>query len=402
MTDADPPPEPVLTLLAVMLPLAEVEVAHDLDSALALARDSRFDGAVADLSRPGTDARGMLRATRSAQPGVPLWVVTGRDSGGVELWALATTAAGGSGARAGTNATPLDRRILEAHEAATCAVDAQGTIIATNPAWVAVAAANGGRTETCGTGSSYLAACDRAAAHGADGLPAAGVAAGLRGVLAGVQGRYQCEYRWEEPAADRWFSVRIVPTEFDGSVGAVISHVDVTEMYRLQQALAHQTLHDVLTGLPNRLLLADRLTQALAQAERNGTEVCVAFVDLDDFKQVNDFYGHAVGDALLVQVAQRLSGRNRATDTVARYAGDEFVAVFGELASANEAVALAGHMAACLRDPFVVGAEALTISASVGVAVGHDPLGADELLGTADAAMYHAKRCGAGRIQLFA
>ncbi|MBA3523382.1 MAG: GGDEF domain-containing protein, partial [Geodermatophilaceae bacterium] len=259
--------------------------------------------------------------------------------------------------------------------------------------------ANGGRPETCGTGSSYLAVCDRAA-DGAEGLLAADVAIGLRGVLAGVHERYQREYSCHSPSTMRWFSVRIEPVPLDGAVGAVISHVDVTELYRVQRALAHQTLHDVLTGLPNRLLMADRLTQSLAQAERSGTEVGVAFLDLDDFKRVNDEFGHAAGDDLLVQVAHRLSWTQRAVDTVARYSGDEFVAVWGDLASAAEAQMMAGRLAECLVDPFVIGPMAITISASIGVAVGHLPHEAESLLRAADAAMYDAKRRGGGRIQV--
>lgn len=401
VTDAQSVPRSLLALLAEELPTGRVEVVHDLDVALDRLSGTEYDGAVADVRRSGVDARGIVHTLRSAHPHKALSVLTSRADGGVELWTLHDVGLSPRGERSGPRPGLEGHHLLEAHESPTCVVDAVGTIVTTNAAWRGFTIAYDGRPESCGVGNNYLEVCDRATLAGADGLLAAGVADGLRGVLAGGQPRYQCEYPFHGPTSERWFSVRIVPAGFDGGVAAVISHVDVTEMYLIQQSLAHQTLHDVLTGLPNRLLLADRLTQALAQAERSATAVGVAFLDLDDFKGINDRYGHAAGDDLLVQLAQRLTRRKRAADTVSRYSGDEFVAIFGELASTAEALTLAEDLAGCLIEPFVLGATRVSMSASVGVSVGHMAEEADELLQAADAAMYDSKRHGCGRIQLY-
>ena len=169
----------------------------------------------------------------------------------------------------------------------------------------------------------------------------------------------------------------------------------------LVDRFAHQALHDALTGLPNRVLLADRVCQGLSRASRSGTSVAVAFLDLDHFKLINDTQGHAEGDALLRAVAERLSGAVRAGDTVARFGGDEFVVVYEGVASRDEATELAERVRATLEVPFVLGGEKVYVSASLGVAIGGSDATTEELLRDADAAMYHAKIEGRARTQLF-
>ena len=199
----------------------------------------------------------------------------------------------------------------------------------------------------------------------------------------------------------RWFSVRITPADVDGSGGAVVSHVDVTDMHDVQQALAHQALHDGLTGLPNRLLLTDRISQALLDRGRNNGEVAVAFLDLDHFKRVNDSFGHPVGDALLVQVAERLSQRIRATDTLARLSGDEFVVVWRGLNTPDEALALSELLVQALLEPFDLGGPTVNVSASVGLVVASPTDDVEDLLHASDAAMYEAKGHGGNRVRMF-
>jgi len=158
--------------------------------------------------------------------------------------------------------------------------------------------------------------------------------------------------------------------------------------------LAHQALHDPLTGLPNRVLLYDRLEQALRASGRYGGAVALLFVDLDGFKTVNDRCGHETGDQLLVAVARRLQRAVRPSDTPARIGGDEFVVLCDRLPDADEARRLADRILETLRDPFLIARQRLALSASVGIALGAAGEAPDAVVGRADAAMYAAKRRG--------
>jgi diguanylate cyclase (GGDEF)-like protein len=166
--------------------------------------------------------------------------------------------------------------------------------------------------------------------------------------------------------------------------------------------LERQALHDPLTKLPNRLLLMDRARQALMRLHRSHGLVALLFVDLDRFKAVNDNLGHALGDHLLISLAQRLAEMMRDSDTIARLGGDEFVILAEELQSDAEALAVAERVLRALEEPFVVGSTEVSMLASVGVSVSHDPDADPEaLLREADVAMYRAKRSGGYRLELF-
>lgn len=155
------------------------------------------------------------------------------------------------------------------------------------------------------------------------------------------------------------------------------------------------SLHDALTGLPNRALLRQRLDHAVLKAQRSHKMVAVLFVDLDRFKQVNDTYGHRAGDELLVALAERLTGLLRSGDTLARMAGDEFVILCEDLADAGQAEALAVRIDTALADPFQLTDEQLLMTASVGIAfAGRGVDIPEQVLANADAAMYEAKRRG--------
>ena len=189
----------------------------------------------------------------------------------------------------------------------------------------------------------------------------------------------------------------------DGTVDAVVLNTrDVTQRKELERRLAHRATHDDLTGLATRRVLEDRLTHALARRDRETHRVAVVFADLDDFKALNDTFGHAAGDAALCEVAIRLGGVIRAGDTAARLGGDEFVLLLEDLADADQAVATAARCAAALADPLVVDGHTVTLTATIGIAVDTpDTRTADHLLRRADAAMYRAKRDGKGRHLLF-
>jgi len=179
-----------------------------------------------------------------------------------------------------------------------------------------------------------------------------------------------------------------------------VADVLATALARLrgEERMRHDAVHDPLTGLANRTLLRDRLEQALARSRRRGGASGLLFVDFDNFKQVNDEYGHPTGDAVLVELGRRLQKAVRPSDTVARLGGDEFVVVCEEL-DEQTAVALGQRLHDALEQPLLIDGIEHRLSASIGIALGQtDP---DGLLGNADAAVYRAKAHGRGRVELF-
>ncbi len=173
---------------------------------------------------------------------------------------------------------------------------------------------------------------------------------------------------------------------------------DVTDRMWLER----QALHDPLTKLPNRLLLIDRAHQALTRLRRSKGPIALLFIDLDGFKAINDNLGHAVGDHLLISVAERLAEMLRDSDTVARLGGDEFVILAEDLDSDAEALAVAERVLHALEEPFQVGSAEVSMLASVGVSISHDAEGdPEDLLREADVAMYRAKRAGGHNLELF-
>jgi diguanylate cyclase (GGDEF)-like protein/PAS domain S-box-containing protein len=184
-------------------------------------------------------------------------------------------------------------------------------------------------------------------------------------------------------------------------VGRVWTFQDITEHEELKQQLAHQALHDSLTGLPNKSLFRDRVDHAVARLHRNQHRVAVLFVDLDDFKNVNDTLGHWAGDALLVQLGERLRHQLRSTDTAARLGGDEFAVLVDDLTDDDVAVDVAQRVIAVLQEPIVIGTIRLTLTASVGIAYGSERADTDELLRDADIAMYAAKADGKNCSRVF-
>ena len=186
------------------------------------------------------------------------------------------------------------------------------------------------------------------------------------------------------------------------AIGAVIVFRDVSAAKAMALQMAHSAQHDYLTGLPNRMLLNDRIDQAIALAPRHKKQVAVLFLDLDGFKHINDSLGHPVGDQMLQSIATRLVGCVRASDTVSRQGGDEFVVLLSESSQWEDAAITARKMLVAVAEPHQIGSHFLHITTSIGVSVfPDDGADAETLIKNADTAMYKAKENGRQNIQFF-
>lgn len=187
----------------------------------------------------------------------------------------------------------------------------------------------------------------------------------------------------------------------DAVGGIVVTFRDITEQRDLERQLSHRAFHDELTGLANRALFLDRMDHSLRLTRHGGDPVMVLFIDLDDFKEVNDQHGHGVGDEMLRVIADRIRTSTSSGDTAARLGGDEFAVLLEDSGGLDRALDLAERLLASLRDPVRIGNLEVTVLASIGIAVA--PVGANttSLLREADIAMYEAKRAGKGQIRIF-
>ncbi len=224
-------------------------------------------------------------------------------------------------------------------------------------------------------------------------------------VAAGEQTRFALEQRYlQADGSLLWaqLTASAVSDEEGRPFLLVAQVVDLTARRDAEARLAHQALHDPLTDLPNRALFLDRAARALDLGGRGDGGVAILFLDLDRFKVINDSLGHEAGDLLLRATADRLSEVIRPSDTLARFAGDEFAVLCCDVASVEDAVGVAGRLISCLASPLMLGASEVVISASVGVAMAQaEEVEAHALLRNADTAMYLAKGRGRGRVEVF-
>jgi diguanylate cyclase (GGDEF)-like protein/PAS domain S-box-containing protein len=198
---------------------------------------------------------------------------------------------------------------------------------------------------------------------------------------------------------DRWIGARVVNLLDDPDIAGVLVNLhDITRRKQVEDELAYQAFHDALTGLANRSLFMDRVDHAIRRNARTGLDIAVVFLDLDGFKSVNDSLGHAAGDALLCEVAERLKAAVRSEDTVARLGGDEFAVLLEQTRGPiEEAVTVCERILATLSEPIVVEGQPKSVGASLGIAIGSPEATTASLLRDADVAMYRAKEGGRGR-----
>lgn len=188
----------------------------------------------------------------------------------------------------------------------------------------------------------------------------------------------------------------------DQVAGAVIVFHDARQSGTVMREMNHQAQHDFLTGLPNRLLMAERLTHAIGMAKRRHAQIALLFLDLDDFKKINDTLGHAVGDQLLKELAADIVDCVRFTDTVSRHGGDEFVILLTEIEEKQDAAHIAEKLLARFAVPHEIGGHTLTVSPSIGISVyPENGTDAKSLIHNSDAAMYLAKAGGRNNYRFF-
>ncbi|MEW5722344.1 MAG: EAL domain-containing protein [Thermodesulfobacteriota bacterium] len=203
-------------------------------------------------------------------------------------------------------------------------------------------------------------------------------------------------------AYPQWLSITAIPDSRGQTAHYVAVFHDITDIKHKEETIKYQAEHDPLTGLPNRALFNDRLAMTLARAERNREMAALLFVDLDDFKTINDTKGHAVGDLLLKEAAQRLKNCLRSEDTVARLGGDEFLIILPEVAGRGQAAQAASRIVETISAPFFISGHELHVGASLGLTLfpldARDP---ETLVKCADMAMYRAKELGKNNFQVY-
>lgn len=199
-----------------------------------------------------------------------------------------------------------------------------------------------------------------------------------------------------------WENIAVIKNGEGKVTNYVAIFSDITVLKSMERRFHHLAHHDTLTGIPNRLLFQDRLQQALAQAKRQQHALAVLFIDLDNFKTINDTHGHVVGDQLIRMAAERLTQCVRNADTVARLGGDEFVALLVNIKNPQDAESVAKKIISALAKIFVVKGHKLSISASIGVSLyPEDGEDTNTLIKNADTAMYRAKQRGKNNYQLY-
>ena len=292
--------------------------------------------------------------------------------------------------------TVVVEAVLDALPSPTLLLDVEGRVLLANSAWTAAAEFLGDERLAIGIGGDYFAM-----ARTLTGDPRnLAVLERLRGLARGELELVSFDYAFATTQGTRWFHLQASRVDQAGQI--VVTHTDVTSRVSAERASAWQARHDHLTELPNRAHLHELIDAELQQHDRG--PVSVLFLDVDGFKDVNDSLGHEAGDDLLRQIAQRLTGVTRVSDTVGRLGGDEFVVLCRDCDTTG-AEALADRCRASIDRPFDLGGRLVRLGVSIGIATapesGPARLRSSDLVRDADLAMYAAKAAGRNRVRLF-
>jgi len=292
----------------------------------------------------------------------------------------------------------LFQSVLESLAARIAVLDSQGKIVSCNAAWERFASYYGLAPETLGVGANYIQTFLSTTDNQRQSLR---MYEGVRAVLDGRLEYYQEEYQCQLSGADNWYIMSVTPL-VGGVRGAVVSHMDITGRKRAEQQIEYMALHDILTDLPNRQLFMDRINQALARSRRHRKQTAVLYIDLDDFKSINDTLGHQAGDVVLTETAGRLKGLVRESDTVARIGGDEFAVILLDVQKPADAAVVAEKIVRATSAPISIGDQQVEVGASIGISLyPKDGTSIAALLRCADSAMYVAKGLGKGSYSLY-
>jgi len=283
-------------------------------------------------------------------------------------------------------------------------VEADGTIATVNRAWREFANAQDPSLSKAIEGADYFALCDAAVARG--DRDAGKVASVIRQVLSGAATQGNWEYRFEDSrTGPGWFLVKVSRIVSEGPARVLVARENVTDRKAKESRIEFLATHDALTGLPNRNLLEDRTRQSIERSRRSGHRLALLTVDLDNFKQLNDAYGHTVGDAAIAACAHRIAlAAEGVSDTVARLGSDEFVIVVGDTPDPGTAAArVARALHEAVKAPLsVFDDHEFTLLASIGISLyPSDGTSFDALLKNAEAAMHRAKALGRGGYQFY-
>lgn len=293
----------------------------------------------------------------------------------------------------------FSREILDAMPEHIAILDQTGNILTVNKAWREFARMNYQAPHRSLEGDNYLALCEKAKGVGNE---IEAISRGIRAVLDGTMVEFSLEFPCTIDNRTQWFLARV--SRFIGSnqQRVVVTHSPITELKQAEKKIEKLAYYDSLTGLPNRLLLKDRLHYALDWARRERESLAVMFLDLDHFKVINDSLGHTAGDQLLIAVSERLLNCMRKTDTVARLGGDEFVVLLPNIKRISDVSNLAQKVLNSLTTPFKIKDREIFTSTSIGIALCPDDGEEEEtLIRNADLAMYQAKEHGRNAYQFF-